>query len=164
MPSRAEVAATAREMHHLGLAPGTTGNVSARDGDDVWITAAGAPYEAMTEADVVPIGDERRSSEWRLHAAMYAARPDIGAIVHTHSPHATRWSEGGAPLDADGPVPTAPFAPNGTDEIAAGAVAALGAGHGVLLARHGVVGVGGTLDRALAVCAEIERAAEAAAP
>lgn len=156
-PTGADVAATAREMHRLGLAPGTTGNVSARVGDSILITAAGAPYETMTEADVVSAGDDRRSSEWRLHVAVYAARPDVHAIVHTHSEHATRWSHGGAELDVGGTIRTAPFAPSGTGGIAAGAVEALGDGHAVLLARHGVVGVGASLEEALGVCVAIER-------
>lgn len=176
---RSAVVEAAREMLRLGLVSGTSGNVSARDGDSVLITPAARPYEQMTEDDLVAIdpggepieGDGEPSSEWRVHLAIYAARPDAGAIVHTHSVHATAWSFTGEPLDtgteelgavAGGAVLTAPFAPTGTDEIAAAAVDALGDRGAVLLGRHGVVGVGSTAAEALATCVVVERQAQVA--
>jgi L-fuculose-phosphate aldolase len=113
----------------------------------------------MTEDDVVAIDDPRASSEWRVHAAIYEARPDVRAIVHTHSPHATERSERGV-----GDVPVAAWAETGTSDLAAHVVTALAAGDAVLMARHGVVGVGATLDDALRVCAEVEAAARSATP
>jgi L-fuculose-phosphate aldolase len=176
---RTDVVDAAREMLRLGLVTGTSGNVSARDGDAVWITPAASPYEQMTEDDLVPVGgdgepaegDREPSSEWRVHVAIYAARTEVGAIVHTHSVHATAWSFSGEPLDtgteeleasAGGAVLTAPFAPTGTDEIAAAAVEALGDRRAVLLGRHGVVGVGATAGEALATCLLVERQAQLA--
>jgi L-fuculose-phosphate aldolase len=164
---REAVVATAREMPRLGLVSGTQGNVSARDGESVLITPAGMPYEDMSAEDVVAIdsagepvdGRGVPSSEWRVHVAIYAARPDIGAIVHTHSTHATRWSHIGEPL---GTVLTAQVAPTGSGEIAAAAVDALGDRGAVLLGRHGVVGVAATVEEALATCVAVEREADAA--
>jgi L-fuculose-phosphate aldolase len=106
-----------------------------------------------------------------VHVAIYAARPDVNAIVHTHSVHATAWSFRGEPLDtgteeleaaAGGPVLTAAFAPTGSEEIAAAAAEALGDRSAVLLGRHGAVGVGATAQGALATCVVLERQAEIA--
>jgi L-fuculose-phosphate aldolase len=176
---RAEVVAAGREMLRLGLVAGTSGNVSARDGDRVLITPSRLPYEAMREDDVVALsldgavvdGAREPSSEWRVHMAVYAAREDARALVHSHSVHATAWSFLGEPLDtgteelehaAGGPVLTAPFAPSGSDDIATAAVEALGDRAAVLLGRHGVVAVGKSPARALDVCAAVERQAQIA--
>ncbi len=176
---RSAVVEAARGMLGLGLVAGSSGNVSARDGDQVLITPAGLPYEQMTEDDLVAIGmdgepverQREPSSERRVHVAIYAARPDVGAVVHTHSVHATAWSFLGEPLDtgteeleaaAGGAVLTARFAATGTDEIAAAAVEALGDRRALLLARHGVVAVGATPAAALHTCVALERQAQIA--
>ena len=176
---RAAVVEAAREMLRMGLVSGTSGNVSARDGASTLITPAATAYELMSEEDVVAIdaggepaeGGGEPSSEWRVHAAIYAARPDAGAIVHTHSTHATAWSFLGEPLDTGteeleaatgGAVLTAPYAPTGGGEIAAAAAEALGDRRAVLLGRHGVVGVGATPAEALATCVVVERQAQLA--
>jgi L-fuculose-phosphate aldolase len=171
---RAEIVAAAQEMLRLGLVVGTAGNVSAREGDVVHITPAALAYADMTEDDLVALpasGARKPSSEWRVHAAIYAARPDVAAIVHTHSVHATAWSCLDEPLDtqvkefgqaAGGPVRTAADAPPGTDELAAAAVAALGDRNAALLYRHGVLAIGDTPARALVVAQVIERHAQMA--
>jgi ribulose-5-phosphate 4-epimerase/fuculose-1-phosphate aldolase len=151
----------------LGLVEGTSGNVSAREGERVLITPSALPYPEMDEADLVTLGlggevlagQREPSSERLVHLAVYAARPDVRALVHTHSPCATAWSFLGQPLDG---VPAAPFAPSGSREIAAAAAAALGDADAVLLGRHGVLAAGGSPAEALATCVEVERRAEAA--
>ena len=179
MSLRAEVVATAREMLRLGLVTGTSGNVSARERELVHITPTQLPYEQMEEQDVVTLGldgtvvggGREPSSEWRVHLAVYRARADAGALVHSHSVHATAWSILGEPLDTGteelehatgGAVLTAPFAPTGSDDIAAAAVEALGERHAVLLGRHGVLALGKSPARALDVCAAVERQAQIA--
>ena len=177
MSARAEVAAAAREMHRLGLVAGTAGNVSVREGDRVHITPSDLRYEAMSEADVVTLdsagarvdGEREPSSERRVHLAVYAARPDVHAIVHTHSGHATAWSTTGAPLRtpalepaAGGPVRTTPEAPAGSQAIADLAVEALGNRRAALLQGHGVLAVDSTADGALALSGLLEREARAA--
>jgi ribulose-5-phosphate 4-epimerase/fuculose-1-phosphate aldolase len=91
--------------------------------------------------------------------------------VHSHSVHATAWSFLGEPLDtgteeleqaAGGAVLTAPFAPTGSDEIAAAAVAALGDRGAVLMGHHGVLALADSPLRALDVCAMVERQAQIA--
>jgi L-fuculose-phosphate aldolase len=160
-------------MLRLGLVRGTSGNVSAREGERVLITPSGFPYPEMTVDDLVTMeldgrvvaGEREPSSEWRVHTAVYAARPDALALVHTHSEHATAWSESGEPLQlATGgeSLLTAPFAPSGSAEIATAAVAALGDREAVLLGHHGVLALAETPAAALDLCAAIEHAAEQA--
>ncbi|MGH2763592.1 MAG: class II aldolase/adducin family protein [Thermoleophilaceae bacterium] len=179
MSPRAEVVAAAREMLRLGLVAGSSGNVSAREGERVHITPAGLPYADMEEGDLVTLaldgevvaGRREPSSERRVHLAVYAARPEAGAIMHSHSVHATAWSFLGEPLDTGteelehavgGPVLTAPFAATGSDEIAAAAVEALAGRRAVLLGRHGALAVADSPARALDVCAVVERQAQLA--
>jgi L-fuculose-phosphate aldolase len=176
---RGAVVEAAREMLRLGLVTGTSGNVSARDGDSVLITPAALAYEEMSEEDIVELGgdgeaveeDARPSSERRVHTEIYAARPDVAAIVHTHSVNATAWSFLDEPLDTGteeletavgGAVMTARYAPTGTDEIAAVAAEALGARGAVLLGRHGVIAVGESPAAALATAVVVERQAQIA--
>jgi L-fuculose-phosphate aldolase len=166
-------------MLRLGLVVGTAGNVSAREGDTVHITPRALPYPEMTERDVVTLsfdgevvqGEREPSSEWRVHLAVYAARPDALAVVHTHSVHATAWSCLDEPLDtkvkeleqaAGGEVRTAADAPPGTDEIARAAVAALKDRNAALLLRHGVLALGESPGRALVLAQMIERHAQMA--
>ncbi|NBC17011.1 MAG: class II aldolase [Bacteroidetes bacterium] len=169
-----QVARTARRMHEQGLSSGTSGNVSARREDRVWITPSGVPYARLAADRIVPLaldgsvlGDasDAPSSEWRLHCGIYRARPDAGAVVHTHSPHATALAclredlpafhymvavAGGASIRC------APYATYGTPELAAHAVAALDGRTACLLANHGVVTLGATPDAALALAREVE--------
>jgi L-fuculose-phosphate aldolase len=179
MSLRAEIVATAREMLRLGLVSGSAGNVSGRDGERIEITPSGLPYEHMTETDLVTLaadgsvvaGHREPSSEYRVHVAVYAARPDALAIVHTHSVHATAWSLLGEPLDtgteelrqqAGGAVRTAAFAPSGSTEIAELCVEALDDRRAVLLGAHGVVALGATPAAALVTCQSVERQAQIA--
>ena len=166
--------ATARAMASEGLVSGSEGNVSVRVGERVHITPRALPYGEMSGADVVTLdmtgkvvaGEREPSSERRVHLAIYAARPDVGAVVHTHSPAATRWSALGRPLRAGSEehrdVETARRAPAGSDELAQAVVKALGAREAVLMADHGVVGVGPDLARALDVAREVEQLARKA--
>jgi ribulose-5-phosphate 4-epimerase/fuculose-1-phosphate aldolase len=176
---RAEVLAAAREMMRLGLVAGSSGNVSAREGEVVHITPSGLPYADTTEDDIVTLaldgtvvaGRREPSSERRVHLAVYAARPDAGALIHTHSLHATAWSFLDEPLDTQteelelavgGAVLTARYAPTGSDEIAQEAVRALGDRGAVLLGRHGVLALGESPARALDAAAVVERQAQMA--
>jgi L-fuculose-phosphate aldolase len=171
----AEVVTVAQEMLRLGLVVGTAGNVSVRDGNTVLITPAAVSYDEITPDDLatLPPGSSARdpSSEWRVHQAIYDARPDVGAVVHTHSIHATAWSCLGEPLDTQvkefgqvigGAIVTAQDAPPGSDELAANAAAALGDRNAALLYRHGVLALGDSPGRALVVAQVVERHAQMA--
>jgi L-fuculose-phosphate aldolase len=130
----------------------------------------------MTAAQIVelplPARDEpstgpRPSSEWRMHAAIYEARPTVTAIVHTHSPRATALTCAGRGIPAfhymialaGGDVRCMPYATFGSDKLAAHAVRGLEGRRAVLLANHGVVTVGPSLRSAQAVAVEVENMA-----
>lgn len=171
---RALVVAAARRTVTLGLTHGTSGNVSSRVAGGMLITPTGMPYDTLEPADVVAMGfdgtvfaGERRrpSSEWRMHAGLYRARPDIGAVVHGHSPSATAVACLGKDLPpfhymiamaGGNSVRCAPYALFGTDALADLAAEAMTDRWACLLAHHGLLAAGPTLDRAVAVAAEVE--------
>jgi L-fuculose-phosphate aldolase len=166
--------AAARRLDAAGFMPSKSGNLSVRDGDGFVITPAALPYAQTTEADLVRVaadgaatGRHRPSSEWQLHAAIYAARPDAGAIVHTHSPRATALSCARRSIPpfhymvllAGGEVRCAAHATFGTAALAANAVAALEGRRAALLANHGVVALAATLEAAVTLAIEVENLA-----
>ena len=114
-------------------------------------------------------GKRRPSTELMLHLLLYRARPDIGAVVHTHSKFASVLGVIRQPLPplleelaqvAGGEVPVAEYARAGTVELAEKAVRAMGSRAAVLLPHHGVVGVGRSVREALTVCEIVEKGAE----
>jgi GTP cyclohydrolase II len=174
---RRRVVAAAREMSARGLVFSTVGNVSGRWGGGMVITPTRRHPRELEPADLVHLDLDGRnlsescvppSLEWRLHAAIYRARPDVGAVIHTHSPHATARSFDPAPLvveteertyfDLDR-IEVAPPAPAGSQQLSRAAVWALGSRPAVLLARHGVVGVGSDPGEALDMCCLVEHQA-----
>jgi L-fuculose-phosphate aldolase len=170
---RDELIATARRMSELGLAPGTTGNVSVRTARGFVVTPSGMAYDQLRGDDAVAIdldgairpGQRAPSSEWRLHRDVLAARPDVCAIVHTHSLYCTSVSCLRRPIPAihymiihtgGDEVPCADYATYGTAELAASVVRALGRGHACLMANHGMVALGDSLAAALRLAADVE--------
>jgi L-fuculose-phosphate aldolase len=174
---RAQVIATAQKMSAQGLSRGTSGNVSARVPGGCFITPTGMPYEELRPSDVVELrldgsvagGQRAPSSEWRLHLGIYASRPEIGAIVHTHSMFATTLSILRREIPAvhymiavagGSVVPCAPYATFGSAELAENAARALDGRKACLLANHGLVAAGVDLKDAFRVAAEVETVAE----
>lgn len=175
--TRREVVALTRELRARGLVTATVGNISVRDGDGLLITPSRREPDLLRARDLVRLGADGRprgrarwspSQEWRLHAAIYRARPDVLAVVHTHSPVATARSFDPAPLLVRTEertylglerVEVAPWRPAGGEELAASTVAALGDRGAALLARHGVVAVGSTPREALELAATVEHQA-----
>lgn len=175
---RVQVLHTAQRAANAGYIVASLGNVSVRHSrlaDRFLITPSGIPYETMSGGQIVTMDVDgavhevacglEPSSEWRVHAAIYRARADVLAIVHTHAIHAQAFSFRGQSLSADtdeltifagGDVPVAEYAPSGTDELAEYAARALGDRRAVLLARHGLVSVGTSLDAAYAVTQIVE--------
>jgi L-fuculose-phosphate aldolase len=173
---RAEVVGIAQTMDQAGFAPSKSGNVSCRFRNGALITPSGLPYARMQPTDIVEIDAEGRpqnsnakpSSEWRLHVTIYRERADVQAIVHTHSPRATALSCARRAIPAfhymiaftGGPeIRCADYATFGTQELADNAVRGLDQRKAVLLANHGVVAVGATLEGAYAIAAEVENLA-----
>jgi L-fuculose-phosphate aldolase len=171
---RAGVIATARALEACDLGVNRSGNVSARCRDGFLITPTGLPYDGLTREDVVfvaldgaaPIGRHAPSSETPFHAAVYRARPDVGAIVHCHSPHATALACARREIPAfhymvavagGAAIPCAPYATFGSEDLSRHAVEALGAElRACLLANHGQIACGATLESALELAREVE--------
>ena len=174
--SAAAIIAAARALDALGFMPGKSGNLSCRTARGCLITPAGLPYAETGPADLVEVaadgsvvsGHRRPSSEWRLHTAIYAARPEAGAVVHTHSPFATALScarQGIPPfhymiaLGGGADIPCSAYATFGTAALAEACVAALAGRRAALLANHGAVALGTTLAGAKALAMEVENLA-----
>ena len=129
---------------------------SSRDADDVGPAASASDHRL------------RASSELKMHLALYAARPDVQAVVHAHPPTATGFAAAGRSLPADvlpelpvvvGPVALVPYARPGTQALA-DAIAECALGHEVfLLANHGVTAVGRSLNDAVLRLESVEQAA-----
>lgn len=143
---REAVARTARELSAAGMVVEAQGNVSARAGDGLAVTAAGTLLGTIT-ADQVSVVDldgallhgPPPSTELRVHLGVYAAFPETHAVVHGHA------------LPPAGTAPVAPFAPEGTRELADNVVAAMHEGPLVVMERHGTVARGASLAEALAL-------------
>ena len=162
-------------MHERGLVVSSLGNVSMRHGDGLLITPTRWAYSEIDISDLVllgPDGDVRGegvpSTDWRMHRAVYDARPDVQAIVHTHSVWATAWAWTERPLTLPteerryldlGEIPVTRWAPAGTAELAEHVVEGLGQHGAVLIACHGVLAVGDDPLKALELCEVVEREA-----
>lgn len=170
---RSELVATARRMSALGLTPGRTGNVSVRTRAGLLVTPSGVPYDQLADDDLVELaadgtarpGQRAPTSEWQLHTDLLAARPDVGAVVHTHSLYCTSVSCLRRPIPAihymvvragGDDIPCADYATFGTAELAHNAVRALDGRRACLLANHGMIAVGPDLSSALELAAEVE--------
>lgn len=174
---RDAVLATARRLVAEGLTRGTSGNVSARGEDGFLITPSGVPYDRISSSDVVEmgldgavrVGIREPSSEWRFHRDLYASRPDVAAVVHAHPPFATSI----ACLRRDLPavhyeiglagghdVRCAAYATYGTEELSRAVLSAMEGRRACLLANHGLVTIGASLELALRLARTVETVAE----
>lgn len=173
---RREIVEVAQAIDRAGFCPSKSGNVSARFGEGFLITPSGLPYTQTKLEDLIYValdgtvlsGSRKPSSEWPFHVAIYKARPDAQAIVHTHSPRATALScaRRGIPafhymiaLCGGADVRCAEYATFGSPELAQNAVRALEGRKAVLLANHGVIALGASLAGAHTIVAEVENLA-----
>ena len=176
---REQLVDCARRMQASGINQGTSGNLSVRIAGGMLITPSSLPYEQMQPSDLVALDlqgqplfipadgrpQRRPSSEWRLHADVLASRPEVQAVLHCHSIHATALACHGRDIPpfhymtavAGGhDIRCAPYATFGTQELSDGVVQALEGRLACLMAQHGQVAVGPTLDKALALAVEVE--------
>ncbi len=175
--ARESLLAGAQRLHASGLNSGTAGNLSLRLPGGLLITPSSLPYDQMGPEDLVAIDHDGRrlagtrapSSEWRLHADLLRRRPDIQAVVHCHSIHATALACHGRGIpafhymvvQAGGPnIRCAGYATFGSQELSDLALAALEDRQACLLAHHGQVTVGASLEQALALAVEVETLAQ----
>jgi len=176
---REQLVSITKKLSAIGLNRGTSGNVSVRSGDGFLVTPSGVKTEAMTPHDMVNmdfsgqvLGNSaviKPSSEWRFHRDILQARPEVGAVVHTHSMFATSM----ACLRRDIPpfhymialvggatIRCAPYALFGSQALSDAALKALEDRRACLLANHGMIALGKDLDQALDVAAEVETLCE----
>ncbi|MFI5779100.1 class II aldolase/adducin family protein [Nocardia sp. NPDC051570] len=161
---RAEIAEVCRGLAEAGLLIGTAGNVSVRVGDRVAVTATGTALGRITTEQVTVVdlegavvaGGLAPTSELQLHLGIYRAF-DSRAVVHTHAPRAIAFGLVREELPVihyqqlplGGATPVVPFHPFGTAELAAAVRDSLTDRQAVLLANHGAVTVGETLEQAV---------------
>ena len=159
-------------LGEIGLNRGTSGNLSVRCRAGFLVTPTGVPPEELQARSMVAmdfsgvvLGPGKPSSEWRFHGDILAARPEVGAVVHTHSRYATTL----ACLHRDVPafhymiaaaggdsIRCAPYAIFGSQELSDHALRALDQRRACLLGNHGLIALGADLAAALALALEVE--------
>lgn len=151
---------------------GSSGNVSLRQGDDMLITPTGATEESLSAEELVrlplpgpPLPGTAPSSEWEMHAAVYAACPEANCVVHTHADHCTALASLGEPLPAfhymvvgfgGREVPCAPYRTFGTPALAEAVRDTIPGYKACLLANHGMICHGKDPATALATALRLE--------
>ncbi|WP_226368204.1 MULTISPECIES: class II aldolase/adducin family protein [unclassified Pseudonocardia] len=173
------VCAAGRQVVAAGLSPGASGNLSERVGDLVVVTPTGLGLGelepdrlAVVDTTGAPVTGARPSKEVPLHLALYRSEPGVAAVVHLHSPYAVAasclppWSPASAlpPVTPYfvmrvGRTPLAPYAPPGSQELAASLDGLPGRFTAALLGNHGSLTGGADLDRAVDAAVELEEAA-----
>ena len=179
---RTIVVQAAQQLLRLGLVAATSGNVSMRlEGDEkeglIAVTPAGTDYETMTPDDIVVVdydvdvveGETVPSSESLTHVAVYKARRDISAVIHTHSIYASVLAVAGVALPPildelvaylGGPVEVAEYGFPSTEDLGEKAIQAMGERNAVFIRNHGVLAAGRDMPDALRACELVERAAQ----
>ena len=178
--AREAIVAMGKELIERKLVAGSWGNIRVKLADGVYaVTPSGRGYANQKPEDIIIIddacntldGELTPSSESKLHTAIYNACPEAKAIIHTHSIYASALAAMRKPVPAiiedivqiiGGRVNCAEYALPGTQELADNAVAALNGRKAVLLANHGAVCWGKSLEDALIVCEILEKAAQIA--
>ncbi|MFT5425714.1 MAG: L-fuculose-phosphate aldolase [Gammaproteobacteria bacterium] len=174
---RRKIIETANEFNASGLSVGTSGNLSARSSQGYLITPTGIPYQQLNEADIVEMdlqgnvvkSDLKPSSEWHFHQDIYLAREEVNAIVHVHSDYATGLSCTRQDIPAfhymvaragGDSIRCAEYATFGTKALSQNAVKALQGRNACLLANHGMIALGESIDSAYKLAEEIENLAK----
>jgi L-ribulose-5-phosphate 4-epimerase len=182
--TRAEVAALHAELVRYGLVVWTGGNISGRvPGTDYFvIKASGVSYDELVPDNLILCdldgnvvagsagGDRNPSSDTAAHAYVYREMPEVGGVVHTHSPYAVAWAARGQEIpcvitgmadEFGGPIPIGPFAIIGDDSIGRGIVETLRGqrSRAVLMQNHGPFTIGVTAKDAVKAAIMCEDAA-----
>jgi len=173
---REQLLSTSQKLSTLGLNKGTSGNASVRSAHGFLITASGISAENMSASDLVNMqldgsyaANQNPSSEWRFHRDIYLHRPEVNAIIHTHSMFASTLSTFRRDMPAfhymialcgGDTIRCAPYALFGTQQLSDNAVAALQNRQACLLANHGMIALGVNLEKALNMTQEVETLCE----
>lgn len=176
LAERQELIATVRKMNALGINQGTSGNASVRFGGGYLITPSGMAYDDLKPEDIVEMsfdgevsGKRNPSSEWRFHHDLLAARPEFGAVVHTHGKGVMTLACQRMELPpfhymiavvGGNTIRCADYATFGTQELSDNALKAIEGRKACLLANHGLLAAEASLARALALAVEVETLCE----
>ncbi len=171
-----QLLATCQTLAKLGLNKGTSGNASVRANDGFLITPSGMPIDSMSPADMVWMdfsgnakGQREPSSEWRFHLDILKNKPEVNAVIHTHSMFATTLSTFRRDIPAfhymialagGASIRCAPYALFGSQQLSDYALIALQNRKACLLANHGMIALGETLEKALNMTQEVETLCE----
>ena len=172
---RKSLLAACQQMNALGINQGTSGHLSIRCGDKMLISPSATPYAQMEPEMIAEMpfdgeygawsGPLKPSTEWRFHFDIQKSRQDVGAVVHAHPTYCTTLAIARKPIPAchymmaafgGMDVRCAGYATFGTAELSALALDALQDRTACLLANHGMIAVGGTLDKAMWLAVELE--------
>jgi len=174
-----QIVAAAQELLEKGLVEGTSGNISARMEDgNVACTPSSLDYRAMTVDDICIVnpagehiggGERGPTSEKYLHMAVMNAYEDIAVCIHSHAVHATMFAVAHQDVPScideftvylGGDIRCTEYAPSGSPELAEQVVKALDGRGAALIANHGMVAVGTTMEKAMHNTALVERSAK----
>ena len=165
--AKADILEAGRRLYQRGFVAANDGNISARMEDGtIWATPTGVSKGFMTEDMLVRLtpegeileGSRKVSSEIAMHLAIYRKNPDLGGVVHAHSPAATAFATQGRDFDMAvsletavqlGVIPCAPYAVTGSDKLAENAASYCEEFNGCFLEHHGAVTWGADVTQAL---------------
>ncbi|RUL70176.1 class II aldolase/adducin family protein [Dyella choica] len=169
---REQIVAYGLKLTPSGLSQGTSGNLSVRHGNGFLITPSGTPYEEITPEGVVQVAMDgshaeglRPSSEWRFHRDIYAARPDLHAIVHAHPPYSTALSMCRIQIPAvhymiavsgGDSIRCADYYTYGSQALSDAVMRAMEGRLACLMANHGMLAAGPNLEQAMWRAVEVE--------
>lgn len=176
---REEVCKLNLELPKHNLVVWTSGNVSGRDFESglVVMKPSGVPYEELTPHDLVILdlygqvveGDLKPSVDTATHLYVYRHRPDVGGVVHTHSPYATSFAALGRAIpvcltaiadEFGGPIPVGAYAKIGGEGIGSEIIRSIGESPAILMKNHGVFTVGPTPQGAVKAAVMLEDVAK----
>ena len=173
-----QIVEAAQELLAKGLVEGTSGNISVRMEDgNVACTPSSLDYKVMTAADICIVnpagelvsGERGPTSEKYLHMAVMNAYEDIAVCIHSHAVHATMFAVAHQDIPScideftvylGGDIRCTEYAPSGSPDLAEQVVKALDGRGAALIANHGMVAVGTTMEKAMHNTALVERSAK----
>lgn len=169
----------ARQLVEARLVINTQGNISVRDPESglIAVTPHDVEYAVMNHHDICTVdvdgnhleGWREPSEESAVHLAVYRARPEVGAVVHTEPVNTNAFGVVGREIDAvlvsllvfnRGPVPAMPFMPSGSTAFGEEMVRVMGDGNAVIWGNHGLLTCAATLEEAVKGSVAVESAAE----
>ena len=176
---KADVVRIAQKMYHCGMTNMFEGNVSVRSGDTILLTPSQQDKDTLTIEKIIEMDMDGRvknpacglkpSVEYRMHARLYALRPDIRAVVHNHSAFASAYALAGKAIESDahlelnlmfGKIPVVPYGMLGTEDIYRGIDPLICDYNAMLLENHGVLAVGPDATTAFSRIEAVEKIAK----